>query len=48
MPDVTRRQAIQVGAIGAGGLLLPVPWTAAARASSAPPAGVQEAGDLAL
>jgi alpha-L-fucosidase 2 len=48
MPDVTRRQAIKVGAVGAGGLLLPVPWTAVPRASSAPPAGVQEAGDLAL
>jgi alpha-L-fucosidase 2 len=48
MPDVTRRQAIKAGAVGAGGLLLPVPWTAVARASSAPPSGVQEAGDLAL
>jgi alpha-L-fucosidase 2 len=48
MPDVTRRQAIKAGAVGAGGLLLPVPWIAVARASSAPPSGVQEAGDLAL
>jgi alpha-L-fucosidase 2 len=42
MPDVTRRQAIQVGAVGAGGLLLPVPWTAANTVATAlvgPPHG---------
>lgn len=48
MPDVTRRQAIQVGAAGMGGLLLPLQWTATARASSTPPLEVQAAGDLAL
>lgn len=48
MPDVTRRQAIQVGAAGMGGLLLPLQWTATARASSTPPPEVQAAGDLAL
>lgn len=48
MPDVTRRQAIKVGAVGAGGLLLPLQWTATARASSVPPPEVQAAGDLAL
>ncbi|WP_454853531.1 glycoside hydrolase family 95 protein [Promicromonospora soli] len=48
MPDVTRRQAIKLGAAGAGGLLLPLQWTAAARASSTPPPEVRAAGDLAL
>jgi alpha-L-fucosidase 2 len=48
MPDVTRRQAIKVGAAGVGGLLLPLPWTATARASSTPPPEVRAAGDLAL
>ncbi|WP_129786925.1 glycoside hydrolase family 95 protein [Promicromonospora panici] len=48
MPDVTRRQAIHAGAAGVGGLLLPLQWTAAARASSAPPPEVRAAGDLAL
>lgn len=48
MPDLTRRQAIKFGAAGAGALLLPLQWTAAARASSTPPPEVQAANDLAL
>ncbi|MFI7078839.1 glycosyl hydrolase family 95 catalytic domain-containing protein [Micromonospora sp. NPDC049903] len=48
MSDLTRRQALKIGAAGAGGALLPLPWTALARADSAPPAQVLAAGDLAL
>ncbi|GGO20583.1 glycoside hydrolase family 95 protein [Micromonospora parathelypteridis] len=45
MSDLTRRQALKIGAAGA---LLPLPWTAAARADSAAPPQVLAAGDLAL
>ncbi|WP_328375356.1 glycoside hydrolase family 95 protein [Micromonospora zamorensis] len=48
MSELTRRQALKVGAAGAGGALLPLPWTAAARADSAAPPQVLAAGDLAL
>ncbi|RKN17699.1 glycosyl hydrolase family 95 catalytic domain-containing protein [Streptomyces radicis] len=48
MPDLSRRNIIKFGAIGGGGALLPLPWTAAARASSQAPAEVRAADDLAL
>ncbi|MEO3820763.1 glycoside hydrolase family 95 protein [Plantactinospora sp. B24E8] len=48
MSDLTRRQVLKFGAVGAGGALLPLPWTAAARADSAAPPQVLAAGDLAL
>ncbi|RIV39144.1 glycoside hydrolase family 95 protein [Micromonospora radicis] len=48
MSDVTRRQALKMGAAGAGGALLPVPWTAMARADSVAPPQVLAANDLAL
>ncbi|KXK63847.1 cellulose-binding protein [Micromonospora rosaria] len=48
MSDLTRRQALKIGAAGAGGALLPVPWTAVARAEAATPPQVLAAGDLAL
>ncbi|MGA5311943.1 glycoside hydrolase family 95 protein [Micromonospora taraxaci] len=48
MSDLTRRQAIKIGAAGAGGALLPLPWTAAARADAVAPPQVLAAGDLAL
>jgi alpha-L-fucosidase 2 len=48
MSDLTRRQAIQFGAAGAGAMLLPLQWTAAARTGSVAPAEVQAANDLAL
>ncbi|MEV0155892.1 glycoside hydrolase family 95 protein [Micromonospora sp. NPDC050686] len=48
MSDLTRRQALKVGAAGAGGAMLPLPWTAVARAGSAAPPQVLAAGDLAL
>ena len=35
MADLPRRRVLKAGAAGAGALLLPVPWTAAARAGSA-------------
>ncbi|WP_436761371.1 glycoside hydrolase N-terminal domain-containing protein [Streptosporangium sp. V21-05] len=38
---------MQIGTAGAGALLLPLRWTAAARAASAPPPAVSAAGDLA-
>jgi alpha-L-fucosidase 2 len=43
MPDVTRRQAMRIGAAGAGAVLLPVQWTSAASA-----ADLQAADDLSL
>jgi alpha-L-fucosidase 2 len=43
MPDVTRRQAMKIGAAGAGAVLLPVQWTSAASA-----ADLQAADDLSL
>ncbi|WP_233558797.1 glycosyl hydrolase family 95 catalytic domain-containing protein [Micromonospora radicis] len=48
MSDLTRRQLLQAGAVGAGAALLPWPWTAVARASSTAPAEVRAANDLAL
>jgi alpha-L-fucosidase 2 len=48
MSDLTRRQLIKFGAAGAGALLFPVPWTAAARAASAAPPEARAAGDLVL
>ncbi|MDQ7808756.1 glycoside hydrolase N-terminal domain-containing protein [Amycolatopsis sp. A133] len=48
MPDLTRRQAMRLGAAGVGAALVPVGWTATARAGSAAPADVRAAGDLAL
>ncbi|MEV0897213.1 glycoside hydrolase N-terminal domain-containing protein [Actinoplanes sp. NPDC049802] len=46
MTEVTRRNLLAAGMAGAA--LLPTGWTAAARAGTAPPAGVPAAGDLAL
>ncbi|WP_410606635.1 glycosyl hydrolase family 95 catalytic domain-containing protein [Amycolatopsis sp. lyj-109] len=43
MPDVTRRQAMRLGAA-----LVPIVWTATARTGSAAPADVQAVNDLAL
>ncbi|MEE6261911.1 glycoside hydrolase family 95 protein [Plantactinospora sonchi] len=48
MSDLTRRQVLKIGAAGATGAMLPLPWTAAARADSAAPPQVLAAGDLAL
>ncbi|KAA9379042.1 glycoside hydrolase family 95 protein [Microbispora cellulosiformans] len=48
MSDITRRQALRFGAAGAGAALLPLQWTAAARAGSVAPAQVLAANDLAL
>jgi alpha-L-fucosidase 2 len=48
MPDLTRRQLIKIGAAGAGAVLLPMQWTAVARAASVAPPEVRAAGDLAL
>jgi alpha-L-fucosidase 2 len=48
MPKLTRRQAMKLGAAGAGGVLLTGGWTAVARAESAAPGEVRAAGDLAL
>ncbi|OLF09691.1 cellulose-binding protein [Actinophytocola xinjiangensis] len=45
MPDLTRRQAMRIGAVG---VLTGAGWTATARAGSAAPADVRAAGDLAL
>ncbi|MDQ3788480.1 MAG: glycoside hydrolase N-terminal domain-containing protein, partial [Actinomycetota bacterium] len=46
MPDLTRRQAMKLGAVGA--VLAQTGWTATARAASAAPADVRAAGDMAL
>ncbi|BCJ62388.1 hypothetical protein Jiend_58100 [Micromonospora endophytica] len=48
MSDLTRRQALKISAAGAGGALLPLPWTAMARADSVAPPQVLAAGDMAL
>ncbi|OLF14765.1 glycosyl hydrolase family 95 catalytic domain-containing protein [Actinophytocola xanthii] len=48
MPDLTRRQAMRLGAVGAGAVFAGAGWTATARAGSAPPADVRAAGDQAL
>ncbi|WP_372444555.1 twin-arginine translocation signal domain-containing protein, partial [Sphaerisporangium melleum] len=44
MADLTRRQLMKFGAAGAGALLLPMQWTAAARAASVAPPEVRAAG----
>ncbi|MEO3814795.1 glycoside hydrolase N-terminal domain-containing protein [Sphaerisporangium sp. B11E5] len=48
MSDLSRRQLFRFGAAGAGAALLPLQWTAAARAASVAPAQVLAANDLAL
>jgi alpha-L-fucosidase 2 len=48
MPDLTRRQAMKLGAAGAGTLLTQAGWTATARADPSAPAQVRAGGDLAL
>ncbi|GIH67047.1 glycosyl hydrolase family 95 catalytic domain-containing protein [Microbispora siamensis] len=48
MPDLTRRQLMKIGTVGAGALMLPMQWTAVARAGSVAPPEVRAAGDLAL
>ncbi|TDC44464.1 glycoside hydrolase family 95 protein, partial [Micromonospora sp. KC207] len=48
MSEVTRRNVLKAGAVGAGAALLPAAWTAAARAGSVAPPQVLAAGDMAL
>ncbi len=48
MADLSRRQVLRFGAAGAGATLIPLPWTAAARAGSVAPPEVRAANDLAL
>ena len=48
MSEVTRRKVLKAGAAGTGAALLPVAWTATARAGSAAPPQVLAANDLAL
>ena len=48
MSEVTRRKLLGAGAAGAGVMLLPTGWTAAARAGSAAPPEVLAANDLAF
>ncbi|MFY1623287.1 glycosyl hydrolase family 95 catalytic domain-containing protein [Micromonospora sp. WMMD735] len=48
MSEVTRRNVLKAGAVGAGAALVPVAWTATARAGSAAPPQVLAANDLAL
>ncbi|RKN45351.1 glycosyl hydrolase family 95 catalytic domain-containing protein [Micromonospora endolithica] len=48
MPDMTRRNVLRAGATGAGAALLPVAWTATARAGAQAPPQVTAAGDMAL
>ncbi|MCK2218476.1 glycoside hydrolase N-terminal domain-containing protein [Actinomadura sp. ATCC 31491] len=48
MSDLSRRHLLKLSAAGAGAVLLPAQWTAAARADPAPPPEVRAAGDLAL
>ncbi|GAA2113572.1 glycoside hydrolase family 95 protein [Streptomyces synnematoformans] len=48
MRRLTRRQMMRLGAVGTGAAVLPVPWTAAARADSAAPPEVRAVDDLAL
>ncbi|MBP2479658.1 alpha-L-fucosidase 2 [Crossiella equi] len=48
MSDVTRRQALRLGAAGVGATLASAAWNAQARAGSSAPAEVRAAGDLAL
>ncbi|MFG1885662.1 glycoside hydrolase N-terminal domain-containing protein [Micromonospora sp. NPDC049102] len=48
MSEVTRRNVLRAGAAGAGAALLPVAWSAVARAGSVAPPQVLAANDLAL
>ncbi|WP_407562286.1 glycosyl hydrolase family 95 catalytic domain-containing protein [Streptomyces sp. 184] len=48
MRRLTRRHMIRLGAAGAGAVVMPVPWTATARADSAAPPEVRAVDDLAL
>jgi alpha-L-fucosidase 2 len=48
MSDVSRRQVLKFGAVGAGAAMFPLSWTATARAAVAPPPEVRAAHDLAL
>jgi len=48
MPDLTRRQAMRLGAAGVGAALAPLAWTATPRTASAAPADVRAVNDLAL
>ncbi|MBP2706985.1 glycoside hydrolase N-terminal domain-containing protein [Microbispora sp. RL4-1S] len=48
MSDFSRRQVLKYSAAGAGAALLPLQWTAAARAASVAPPEVRAANDLAL
>ncbi|MFC8845948.1 MULTISPECIES: glycoside hydrolase N-terminal domain-containing protein [unclassified Micromonospora] len=48
MSEVTRRNVLKAGAVGAGAALVPAAWNAVARADSAAPPQVLAAGDMAL
>ncbi|MCZ7438160.1 glycoside hydrolase N-terminal domain-containing protein [Micromonospora sp. WMMC241] len=48
MSDMTRRNLLKAGAAGAGAAMVPVAWSATARAGSAAPPQVLAADDLAL
>ncbi|TDC61241.1 glycoside hydrolase family 95 protein [Micromonospora sp. KC207] len=48
MSEVTRRKLLGAGAAGAGALLLPTGWTAAAKAGALAPPQLRAAGDMAL
>ncbi|WP_036374399.1 glycoside hydrolase N-terminal domain-containing protein [Micromonospora sp. ATCC 39149] len=48
MSEVTRRKLLAAGAAGAGAMLLPTGWTAAAKAGASAPPQVRAAGDMAL
>ncbi|MEO3764123.1 glycoside hydrolase family 95 protein [Streptomyces sp. B8F3] len=48
MRRLTRREMIRLGTAGTGAVMMPVPWTAAARAGSAAPPEVRAVDDLAL
>ncbi|WP_435208922.1 glycosyl hydrolase family 95 catalytic domain-containing protein [Micromonospora sp. bgisy143] len=48
MSEVTRRNVLRAGAAGAGAALLPVAWSAVARAGSVAPSQVLAANDMAL
>ncbi|MGW0519187.1 glycoside hydrolase family 95 protein [Crossiella sp. NPDC003009] len=48
MSDVTRRQALKLGAAGVGATLASAAWTAQARAGSVAPAEVRAVNDVAL
>ncbi|MFC6018008.1 glycoside hydrolase N-terminal domain-containing protein [Plantactinospora solaniradicis] len=48
MSEVTRRKLLGAGAAGAGAVLLPAGWSAAARAESVAPPQVSAANDMAL